>query len=511
MRILYLDLDALNPSHLGCYGYGRNTSPTIDRIAGEGVRCENVYCSDAPCLPSRTALYTGRFGIHTGVVGHGGTAADPKRQGKGRGFRSTYEEDSFPRQLQKLGMHTAMISPFGQRHAAHQYYAGFNEIHNTGLGGQEPVEVVQPVVRDWLARHAAEDDWYLHVNYWDIHTPYRVPADYGNPFENEPIADWYTNEVIERHVRRGGPHSAQDLNMYEDADAAGYPRMPARITDRASLKQWIDGYDVAIRYVDDAVAQLVAMLKEAGVYDETAIVISADHGENQGQLGIYGEHATADHATCHLPFIVKWPGLAPGIDTGLHYHLDWPPTCLQLLGAAGKCPAVWDGRSYADALGGEDDGGRDALVLSQCAHVAQRSVRFDDGPHRWLYIRTYHDGLQLFDRHTLFDLATDPHEQHNVADQHPAVLREAAWRLMQWHDDAMAAVVRDYADVTDPLYTVLAEGGPHHARQNVHGEPVDLDAYAERLRNSGRGEAAERLRARYPNGVTPITDFGRNV
>ena len=121
MIILYLDLDALNPRHLSCYGYHRNTSPTIDAIAAEGLRCDNVYTPDAPCLPSRTAFYQGRFGIQTGVVGHGGTAADPKRQGKERGFRSVYEEGSFPRQLQKAGYHTAMISPFGQRHAAHQF------------------------------------------------------------------------------------------------------------------------------------------------------------------------------------------------------------------------------------------------------------------------------------------------------------------------------------------------------------------------------------------------------
>ena len=81
MRILYLDLDTLRPDHLGCYGYHRNTSPNIDRIAAEGVRFDNYHCSDAPCLPSRTALMTGRFGIHTGVVGHGGTAADMRLEG----------------------------------------------------------------------------------------------------------------------------------------------------------------------------------------------------------------------------------------------------------------------------------------------------------------------------------------------------------------------------------------------------------------------------------------------
>lgn len=61
-----MDIDTLRPDHLGCYGYHRRTSPNIDALAAEGVRFENVYASDVPCLPSRTALSTGRFGIHTG-------------------------------------------------------------------------------------------------------------------------------------------------------------------------------------------------------------------------------------------------------------------------------------------------------------------------------------------------------------------------------------------------------------------------------------------------------------
>ena len=68
MRILYIDIDTLRPDHLGCYGYHRNTSPNIDRLAASGLRFTNVHASDTPCLPSRTALLTGRFGIHNGVV-----------------------------------------------------------------------------------------------------------------------------------------------------------------------------------------------------------------------------------------------------------------------------------------------------------------------------------------------------------------------------------------------------------------------------------------------------------
>ena len=87
MRILYMDIDTLRADHLGCYGYCRDTSPNVDRIAAQGVRFDSCYISDAPCLPSRASLYTGRFGIHSGVVNHGGLAADLRLQGRERGFR----------------------------------------------------------------------------------------------------------------------------------------------------------------------------------------------------------------------------------------------------------------------------------------------------------------------------------------------------------------------------------------------------------------------------------------
>lgn len=103
MRIVYFDIDTLRPDHLGCYGYHRNTSPNIDSIAAQGIRFENYYTSDAPCLPSRSALFTGRFGIHTGVVGHGGTAADPYIEGYERRFKSSASATAWMSMLRKAG------------------------------------------------------------------------------------------------------------------------------------------------------------------------------------------------------------------------------------------------------------------------------------------------------------------------------------------------------------------------------------------------------------------------
>ncbi len=510
MRILYLDLDALNPSHLSCYGYARATSPAIDAIAGDGLRCTNVYCSDAPCLPSRTAFYQGRFGIQTGVVGHGDTAADPKRQGKGRGFRSVYEEESLPRKLQHAGFHTAMVSPFGQRHAAHHFYAGFNEVHNSGGCGADSAELVTPTLHRWLDDHAAQDRWYLHVNFWDIHTYCRVPASFKNPFEKDPLPDYFTQALLDEHIKRPGPHSAQDLGMYEDADVARYPRCPARITDMTTLKQWIDCYDLSIRYVDDCVAVIVEKLKAAGVYEDTVIVISADHGENNGHLGIYGEHGTADHATCNIPFIVRWPNVTkPSVDEGLHYHLDWAPTLLELLGEGKRIPDIWDGESFTKTVKDNTPQGRDQLVVSQCAHVCQRSVRFDQGApgsednagssHRWLYMRTYHDGFHPFPKHMLYDLAADPLESHNLAEERPDVVNEASARLLAWHDDQMVKMTEYASDSVDPLWTVMRESGPFHGSARQFKDfSCDFPGYLDRLEKTGRKEGADDLRQRYP-------------
>jgi arylsulfatase A-like enzyme len=482
MRILYIDLDALRPDHLGCYGYHRNTSPNIDALAAESTRFTNYYTSDAPCLPSRTALYTGMFGIHSGVVGHGGTAADLFVQGATRGFRDRIECNSLPSRLQEAGFHTAQISPFGQRHAARQFYAGFNEVHNTGRGGMESAEEVTPVVMKWLTDHAAGDQWFLHLNYWDVHTPYRVPEDYGNPFENDPLPAWLTPEVWRGHLEMVGPHKAQEINMLDDRENPKYPRHPGALRTEADLRRMFDGYDTAIRYADDQIGLIVDALKKAGVYEDTMILISSDHGENMGELGIYGEHGTADQITCRVPMIVKGPGVkAKRVDDGLHYALDLAPTLAEMLGM--EVPEMWDGQSYAAALRDGADCGRDQVVISQCAHVCQRSVRF--GP--WLYMRTIHDGFHLFPREMLFNVAEDPHEQHDLAAARPELCREGAARLLSWQEDQM----RSSTTNVDPLWSVMREGGPFHARK------ADLDRYLDHLRKTGREWAIPELLRRH--------------
>src|SRR5690554_2832176 len=127
MKILMIDVDSLRPDHLGCYGYHRDTSPNIDKIAEKGVRFTNYYTSDAPCMPSRTALTTGKMGIRTGLVNHGGKASKLRVSEQDLDFKDNLDLFSFAGIFRQKGLDTALISTFAERHSAWHFNAGWKE------------------------------------------------------------------------------------------------------------------------------------------------------------------------------------------------------------------------------------------------------------------------------------------------------------------------------------------------------------------------------------------------
>lgn len=489
MRVLMLDLDTLRPDHLGCYGYHRQTSPNIDRIAAEGVRFEKYYVTDAPCLPARAALVSGMFGIHNGAVNHGGLHADMRLEGASRSFRTEFAMNCLWRVFRKAGMHTCTISPFAERHTSLWFLAGFNEIHNhIGKGGNEEAQEVTPIVMKWLEDNAEKDDWFLHVNFWDPHTPYRAPEEFGNPFKDDPIPEWITEEIHAQHLQLAGPHTARDNCMYHGNPQPEFPRQINDVSNMEELKNCFDGYDCGIRFMDEHIGKILSFLEEKGILEDTAIIVTSDHGENFGELGIYSEHGTADNITCRIPMIIKWPGMQKGhVDKGFHYQIDLAPTLSEIL----NTPKwdKWDGESFADTLKNGSDTGRDEVILNQCAHVCQRSVRWD----KWLYMRTYHDGFHPhFEDEMLFDVENDPHETTNLVKDYPEVVNEGAKRLLSWHDNMMKTMPFGYKD--DPMQTILSEGGPFHANVNF----INTEKYKERLKATDRGHLIEEIKKRHP-------------
>ena len=493
MRVLYIDVDCLRPDHLGCYGYPRPTSPNIDRVAARGLCFDNVYASDVPCLPSRAAMWSGRLGIHTGVVNHGGAQAEPFPEGAGRGFGSRVGRFGFMRGLRNLGFHTASVSSFAERHGAYFFHAGFHEVLNPGRRGLERAEEVADIAAQWLARNAREDRWFLHVNFWDPHAPYRSPETVAAVMADLPIPGWLTEDVRRAHWEGCGPHSAREATGFDDRPPPGvpwdYPRHPLVIDSPAAVRRLFDGYDAGVRHADQQIGRLLDVIAAAGVREDTAVVVTADHGENLGELNVYADHHTADQATSRVPLVLCWPGLTDKDPSrrrsALHYQVDVAATVLELAG--GGVPADWDGVSFADSLRAGADQGREFLVLSQAAWTCQRAVRFRHHSSEYLCIRTYHDGYHGYPDTMLFDVQTDPHEQHDLARAEPGLVDRGQALLERWLAEAMVSA----SHPQDPMWVVLHEGGPKHVRGN-------LPRYLDRLRATGRERWAKHLAARHP-------------
>lgn len=145
-----------------------------------------------------------------------------------------------------------------------------------------------------------------------------------------------------------------------------------------SVRRWIDGYDAGILYADTHVGRLLEEMASLRVLDDAAIIVTADHGENQGELNIWGGHQTADHCTSRVPLIVRWPGITGRIERSLQYQFDWSATLIELVNE--QVPEGWDGRSFMRSFKSGEDAGRSHLVLGQGAWTCQRAVRFGRWP-----------------------------------------------------------------------------------------------------------------------------------
>ncbi|NCC63279.1 MAG: sulfatase [Spirochaetia bacterium] len=476
MKILWLDIDSLRPDHLGCYGYHRNTSPVIDSLAAEGMRYDAVFASDAPCLPSRTAWQMGRPGIQTGVINHGGCYADPFRTSIGREFNEHPDYRKFIQVLRAAGYRTASVSTFAERHAAWWFHAGFGEVHDVGKQGLERAEEVIPAASRFIQDHGTEDDWFLHVNLWDPHTPYRTPDSYGDPFKHEEAPAWPDAETIRLHQDGYGPHSATAV-LSDPGVSIPTPRELSKITSREDFRHWINGYDTGIRYADDHVGQLLQVLSDINILDETVIIISADHGECQGEFNIYGDHQVADISTCRLPWIIRGPGFEKGLNTALHYHYDMTAGILSHLGIS--IPAGWDSIPTDFSSG---DKGRSSLVISQAAWSCQRSVLFDD----YILMKTYHSGLKDLPQTALFNWRKDPHQTCDLSNTDTSLVCKAHALLDTWIDNQLSRSPNG----EDPMRGVIKEGGPYHTRGK-------LKEYISYYQDSGRPDLALKMQTNH--------------
>ncbi len=430
MRIIYIDIDSLRLDHLGCYGYGRDTFPNIDRIAGRGTRFDNYYCADSPCMPSRHNLVTGRFGYNNGVVTHGGAASHLRIAERMYGGPEPSNQ-LLQRVLRENGVDTIGFSNFAWRHCASWFSLGWSEFHSPNLefGDEQAHEVSGPVLR-WLKPNEGRDNYYLHVNFWDPHCNYYAPREWFDRVSRMPFtADWPTAEVIREHQSFPTPHNSvfTTANRLFRQGHSPTPNMPDAIRNRSDYEHLINGYDAEILYTDHHIGLLLEELDRQGVLDETAVIISADHGEAQGEHGVYKDHYCAHECVHNIPLILSWPGLTPpSPNRQFLYNVDLSATLIELLG--GSVPEQYDGVSFADGLQHGRWPNRDHLVWGHGLHSLQRCVRTRD----YSLIKTYHDRGFPFEPLALYDMRSDPHQTTNLLHENPAIVSELEGLLAIW-------------------------------------------------------------------------------
>ncbi|MGN8216612.1 sulfatase family protein [Halococcus salifodinae] len=446
MPTIYIDIDSLRADHVGAYGYDAPTTPNIDEFAEESVLFERNYASNSPCMPARAALLTGRYGIHNGVETHGPPSQTHNSPAFWIDWGGTWGNQiderpwwTLPELFYNQRTQTCAISSF-PRHPA----PWFNHVWHRVYQPQEPEgpeesfqtvrgESVIDLALEYISKHL-NDEFFLYIQLWDPHGPYKRSEEEISEFRGQPLPPYPTKEEIEAHQEWDAWRSAPDMS----------------ISDRDDLAEMLAHYDAEIRYADTHVGRLFDYLKENDIYDDSLITVSADHGEEFGEHGLYREHWSTHEGTQHIPLILKPPTSTPaelGRRKQLVTNVDIAPTLADYAGY--EAPAQWQGQSLRPVIENNEASWRDHIVFDHGLYTAQRTIRTD----RWKLIRTYHSGLwpSVVPDSQLYDMHDDPWERKNVVESNSDIVKDLKMQMDNWCE-------KHASEGKDPLQEVVEEG-----------------------------------------------------
>lgn len=282
-NLILISLDTLRARSLGVYGYQRDTSPFLDRLARESTVFEHAMTTAATTGPAHMSMFTGLYPPRHGVMG-GMEDRDP-------------EYSTIAQRLRAGGYHTAAFTENGFliRHTG----AGDGFTRYTENRGKElmtppgDAQVTFSQVRDWLQNDPPRP-FFLFVHTYQVHSPYEPPAPYDALFEGDGAA---------------GP---------ED--------------DRARRDR--DNYDREIRLLDDELERFFGDLRSLGLARDTVVVITSDHGEEFGEHGFLQHSSALFDEVMHIPLLVWGPGRIPAGRrvAGVASLIDIHPTLLEIAG-----------------------------------------------------------------------------------------------------------------------------------------------------------------------------------
>ncbi len=419
-NVVLIAVDTLRADRLGCYGYGRETSPSIDALARDGVLAERFFCAGIPTHPSFTTLFTGQHPITHGIVAHG-----PKNS-------LSREAPYLSQLLLEGGYTTCAVDNLAQMRAwfrrGYEFYIDPSLRHLLFL--DVSCEELNRRAIKWLRDHA-DEPFFLFIHYWDPHWPLTPPEKYqglwyhGNPTDpnNHRLDTWW------------------DEPLGSIARDTWLRRTDGLVTDPDYVEAL---YDQEIRHLDDGIASLLGTLTELGLDDETLVVLLGDHGESFTEHGIFVDHHGLYDNVLHVPLIARWPGHLPAgrrVANMLQHH-DVAPTILEAAGL--DIPFEMDGESAWRLLSGQsDEGGRKRVYSCECTWQAKWSMRTD----RYKLILARKPDPNGGPDRELYDLLVDPAEEHNLTTAQPELAAELERDLESWIAERLAEQGKD----EDPL------------------------------------------------------------
>ena len=407
-NLVLISLDTLRADHLGCYGYGRPTSPAIDALAADGTLFVSASAPSPWTLPSHMSLMTGLT-----VSSHGVSDGD---------LTLSPDVPTLAERLKPGGRFAAAVTGGLYVSGAFGFHRGFDSYRiESSLGSADEAEVIgKEACR--IIEENRDRGFFLFVHTYQIHSPFYSPDEFSTTFAAKGRTP---RRLAFEDLRFSLEHRFQAVPGEERED-------------------FIALYDAEIRYTDEAlVRRVVETLKAQGLYERTMIVLVGDHGEEFFEHGGWAHTHQVFEELLRVPLIIKPAGRAPAGRRVMQRAslTDVPPSVLDALGIDFQA-GEFDGRSLMPWVTGRTAPGPDDRPVYGELPARPRETRLParsaviQGRFKLILSDAYDaEDLAYFDpdppaagRLALFDLKEDPNESSNLAGARPDLVRD----LLRW-------------------------------------------------------------------------------
>lgn len=433
-NIVFIMSDDHAAHAMSCYGSRINQTPHLDRIADEGMRFDNCFCTNAICTPSRATILTGTYN-HINRVTTLDTPMDNRLQ-------------TFPKLLQGGGYQTAVFGKWHLGTGADHCPTGFDDwavipgqgrYHNpefifkgSGGGVKRTVpgyvtDLITDMCLDWLENREHDRPFCLLCHHKAPHRPW---------YPDEKHADMYLHEEIpepetlhDDYGNRSSAASAAEMRVGRhmknvDLKSEIPQELPEHEIRKWAYQRYIKDYLRVVAGIDDNVGRLLDYLDEKGLAENTIVIYTSDQGFFLGDHGWYDKRFMYEESL-RMPLIMRYPPeICPGsVNLDMVLNLDFAPLFLDY--ASVPVPEEFQGRSFRQLLQGHTpQDWRQSMYYRYWMHKAHHNVYAHYGirtkSHKLIYY--YSDALgqpgainETYDPEwELFDLDRDPHELNNV-------------------------------------------------------------------------------------------------